>query len=185
MSKKSDAKVVERIDHARRLWSLWVQGLSYAEIARKEGFRTPAAAQTAVEQAQTVVKAFSSNAVDVDSLVDLEAARLDAMQAALWPAAVTNPMDLLADFMDEGGHSSEEIEAFTDALGLLLKERNNTVRTILDIMKRRAALLALDRQQPPANLIMMPTIVFASAGPGERDHSVLTIAPEPVEIERY
>lgn len=187
---KADTKTLARLNEARAVWSDHVRGDAPEVIADRYGWPLKAAEiRKRIQAAREIVGELRHAEIDIDEVRQLEAARLDEMMASIYDTAIGKPLESYV----HGLLTHDEEVDMTDPLSVSMlgiaieklgQQQIKAQKAVLDIMERRAKLLASDRQAPPANLVLMPTIVFTAPGPGQRDpraHDII-VDSTPVEV---
>lgn len=178
-------KVIAKLERSRDLYAEHLRGTDVHEIA--ERFDIPVGrVQWEMKKAKEAVRALRIADADLREVQALEAARLDALMAAHWNMATGQPWTEAIRNALDNGIDEETIEYLENRLPDMASDARAAAKLILDIMARRAKMYALDDEKPPANLIVMPTVIFAQQAPGERrDYEALgiTIDPNPIDIK--
>lgn len=81
------AAIVTEAERAYRCWQMRIGGKSWSEIALEEQYPSPGAAKADVDRYMAEARSLVAEASMKEALT-LEVARLDALQAAVWPQAM-------------------------------------------------------------------------------------------------
>lgn len=129
--RRTDAAAIQRAEDQARILARRAAGATLAQIAAEEGV-----SESAVSHRISRALA-ATRAAPAAELVALEAERLDALQRALWPAAVGSPTQ-------PGPRAKPEARR---AYSLEVSSRARAAEAVLRVMERRARLLGLDDAQ--------------------------------------
>jgi hypothetical protein len=182
-----NAKKVEELRRAGRLWCAHIKGTSYADIALAEGLDvSPQEMARLVENAGELVGALNVQDWKVERTRIVEGERYDALQAGVWDMAIGTMVSTLIDEISGEGLDQERFEELAATLEPIMTNQLKAVDSVLKIMAARAKLFGLNREPDQAvNLtLQMPTIVFTIPSVGESNLETLgiTIDVDPIEI---
>lgn len=166
---KNETKALQKLNAARLLWSDHVRGVPNDVLADRHGIPINDVPR-AIKAAAVIVGTVRNVELDIEHVRIVEEARLNAIHESLWDMALGQPFEhLFRRFIEEDDYEPEAVDRLREVVQATFDKQRDAVTQILKIMDRRAKLLAVDRQAPPAGAIVMPTFIFTAPEPGKRD----------------